>query len=278
MARLLRVDLQDQWYHVVARGNEKHLIFLDNDDFITYLGYLAEASARFDIRIGSYCLMPNHIHLLLLRGREPLSRHMHTLHTRYSIYFNKKYNRSGHLFQGRYNSFRVSSESYLDNLVRYIHQNPVRAHLSSSPKTWRWSSDQFYRTGDHRLGTEKRVPEFEGSSGAKRYLNLIEEAVPEIEIRLNEHYHGGVERRKNGRSTTQLREFRGRPSMTQVAEECAQRAGIDPTLLKKRIFYRPVVAVRKQAMSILYEYGYNTSAIGRFFGVSPSAVTKARKK
>ena len=147
MARPLRLDIADGIYHVIARGNERKRIFVDEDDRRFYLARLAGCSDRFDVRILAYCLMDNHVHLAIQRGATSVSRFVHAVHSCYSQRFNRRHARVGHLFQGRFKSFLVEKDAYLIALVRYIHLNPVRARIVSRPGDYLWSSDHQYRTG-----------------------------------------------------------------------------------------------------------------------------------
>jgi REP element-mobilizing transposase RayT len=132
-------------YHVIARGNEQREVFRDDSDRELYLRRLARYRTEFRFRLYAYCLMTNHIHLAVETGPVPLSRIVLALHSSYAQAFNQRHLRVGHLFQGRYKALVVQRASYLLALVRYIHENPVKAGLVSHPADYRWSSDRFYR-------------------------------------------------------------------------------------------------------------------------------------
>lgn len=148
MSRPPRVELAGGVYHVIARGNERRDVFRDDDDRHLYLGRLAECRDRYEFGVLAYCLMPNHIHLAIERGPVPLSKIMLALHCFYSQKFNFRHERVGHLFQGRYKAFLVEQDRYLEALIRYIHNNPVKAGLVDRAQAYRWSSDRFYRSGN----------------------------------------------------------------------------------------------------------------------------------
>src|SRR5882724_1457672 len=136
-----RIHFQGALYHVIARGNQRQKIFLKPSDQCRYLGILGQKAASHSIKIYAYCLMPNHIHLLLEQSSYcTLSRYMQGLQTAYTKYFNKAHRKSGHLFQGRYKAFLVERDSYLLELVRYIHLNPIRAKLEEKIGQYPWSS------------------------------------------------------------------------------------------------------------------------------------------
>ncbi len=147
MARPPRLEVVGGVYHVVARGNERKAIFRDDHDRETYLARLATCRERFGFRVYAYCLMGNHVHLALERGSIPLGRIMLALQFFYSQRFNRRHDRVGHLFQGRYGAFLVEKERYLLALLRYIHLNPVKAGLVGRARDYVWSSDRHYRSG-----------------------------------------------------------------------------------------------------------------------------------
>ncbi|MEO8191422.1 MAG: transposase [Acidobacteriota bacterium] len=146
MSRPLRVEYTGALYHVTARGNERRPIFRDDVDRASYLDHLARYRERFAFRVHAYCLMTNHVHLAVETSDTPLSRIMLALHGSYSQAFNRRHGRVGHLFQGRYKAFLVQKDRYLLALVRYIHENPVKARIVERPEDFRWSSDLAYRT------------------------------------------------------------------------------------------------------------------------------------
>jgi REP element-mobilizing transposase RayT len=135
MARPLRIEKPGGWYHVSARGNERKAIFRDDRDRRHFLEVLAEMVARFRVRLHGYVLMDNHYHLLLELIEPNLSRAVQWLNVSYSIWFNHRHGRSGHLFQGRFKSVVVSPEEWALSLSRYVHLNPVRIQTLGLSKT-----------------------------------------------------------------------------------------------------------------------------------------------
>ncbi len=126
MARPLRIHYEGAWYHITCRGNERSQIFRDNKDRQKFLNLLGERSKEFSVEVHSYCFMDNHFHFLLRTLLPNLARFMQRLNTGYIMYFNKKHDRTGHLYQGRYKAILVDADSYLLELSRYIHLNPAR--------------------------------------------------------------------------------------------------------------------------------------------------------
>ena len=129
------------YYHIYNRGNGRKDIFLDDQDYYVYLNRLSKAKDKNGVTIISYCLMPNHIHLLLRQDtKKPVYKFISSVHTSYSMYFNKKYDDVGHLFQGRFKQKIVDKDEYLLHLSRYIHLNPIESRLVENLNNYRWSS------------------------------------------------------------------------------------------------------------------------------------------
>lgn len=144
MARPLRIEYEGALYHITARGNERNTIYREEGDFKKFLDILSELPQRYGIVIHGYVLMGNHYHLLIETPKGNITRVMHYLNATYTGYFNRKYKRVGHLFQGRYKGFLIEKERYLLSVSRYIHLNPIRAKILKSPEEYRWSSFPAY--------------------------------------------------------------------------------------------------------------------------------------
>ena len=157
MCRVAREKVGNSIYHICARGNNKQDIFLDNEDREEYLVRLRHYQERYQMKVYAYCLMTNHIHLLIYDNNQDISRFMHGLSLSYVIYFNRKYGRTGHLFQDRFNSIIVKNDAQFIYVSKYIHLNPVRANIVSSPLEYRWSSYYVYEVGkdeNHLINSE----------------------------------------------------------------------------------------------------------------------------
>lgn len=134
MPRQARIDIAGRLYHVIARGIERHKIFGDEADREDFLKRLKISLERTGGKCLAWCLMPNHFHLLILRGKRPLAEVMRRLMTGYAVGFNMRYRRSGHLFQNRYKAILCEKEPYLLELTAYIHLNPLRARIVKNLK------------------------------------------------------------------------------------------------------------------------------------------------
>lgn len=127
-------------YHVMLRGVNRDSIFLEDEDFERFLAALARAKEASGCQVFAYCLMTNHVHLVVRALEEPIGLVVKRLGVRYSGWFNRKYGRVGHLFQDRFRSEPVEDDAYLVTLLRYVWNNPVEAGLVERPENYRWSS------------------------------------------------------------------------------------------------------------------------------------------
>jgi len=140
MARPLRLEFEGALYHITSRGNARESIFLDNGDRARFLEILGDVVDRFGWICHAYCLMTNHYHLLIETPDADLSRGMHLLNGVYTQWFNHRYDRVGHLFQGRFKAILVEKDTHLLELVRYVVLNPIRAKTVRNVRDWPWSS------------------------------------------------------------------------------------------------------------------------------------------
>lgn len=144
MARPLRIEYEDAFYHVTQRGIERRNIFSEDTDKDKFLSYLDQAHTAYRAIIHTYVLMSNHYHLILQTPKANLSKIMHFLNASYATYFNIKRKRAGPLYQGRYKAILVQQDEYLHHLSRYIHLNPVRINIVKDPKEYPWSSYKYF--------------------------------------------------------------------------------------------------------------------------------------
>ena|SRR5436853_3999401 len=140
MGRKPRVEFAGATFHIWARRVDRWPLFVDDEDYERYLALLASTVERFDWILLSFCLMPNHVHLLVELREPNLARGMHSLHGKYVRWFNDRHDRDGRLFEHRYGAKLVEDEVYFLTAVEYIELNPVSAGLCKTPEEWRWSS------------------------------------------------------------------------------------------------------------------------------------------
>ncbi len=146
MARQPRSHLQNVDWHVIARGNRRQNIFEEEADWSRFRTSLLEELSIESAIVIALCLMTNHFHLLTPTDIEIVSRVLHRVLSSHATYMNKKYGRTGHLFEDRFKSYPCDPEFGRKPLVRYIHNNPVRAGLVRTPEEWAWSTHREYLT------------------------------------------------------------------------------------------------------------------------------------
>ncbi|NLO38094.1 MAG: transposase [Ruminiclostridium sp.] len=144
MPRQARTKSQTGIYHIMLRGINKQDIFQEDKDRLKFLNTLERYKQVSRYQLYGYCLMTNHIHLLLKEDVEPVSDAVKRISSCYVYWYNQKYNRTGHLFQERFKSEAVNDESYLLTVLRYIHQNPLKAGLCKELSEYKWSSYNDY--------------------------------------------------------------------------------------------------------------------------------------
>ena len=140
MPRMARIVVPNYPHHITQRGNRRQRTFFSDDDYLTYLRLLKNAVTKAGVSVWAYCLMPNHVHLVLVpQQKDSLSKLFKDAHLKYTRHINSREGWQGHLWQERFHSF-VMDEHHLLAAVRYIELNPVRAQLCKQPEDWPWSS------------------------------------------------------------------------------------------------------------------------------------------
>lgn len=184
MARPVRIEYPGAVYHVVTRGNNRQAIFKDKQDRSGYLKRLFHYCGEKEVRLLSYCLLFNHVHLLLETPKGNLSKLMQPFQTSYTAYFNRRHERTGHVFEQRYKAYLVDRDSYLLQVSRYIHLNPVEARLVKRPQDYRWSSymDYLGKMGNDQVHVDLVLGQVGGRGRAEKVL------------RYRDFVEGGVER------------------------------------------------------------------------------------
>ena len=151
MARQKRVVGDGLVYHVINRGNNRQAIFLDEDDFRLYLGLLYRYKVKYDFKLFAYCLMTNHVHLLIqTTAKATVSQIMQSLTNAHTRHYHYKYKTSGHVWQGRFKSPIVSDDQYMLKVMQYIEENPVRAGMVNNVCDYKWSS--------YKLNVQSKLP------------------------------------------------------------------------------------------------------------------------
>ncbi|MEA3522347.1 MAG: transposase [Campylobacterota bacterium] len=175
MPRRPRVDMVGS-YHIVNRGVDKRVIYKDNEDHKTFLQILCDASTIYEVRVHAYVMMSNHYHLLIETTQENLSKYMKHINASYAIYFNKKYKRSGHLWQGRFKSWFVTQESYLYALTAYIEYNPIKAKMAKKLGEYKHSSYRAFSEQEEAVTCLKSSFVFEQYPNVNERMAFIQYA------------------------------------------------------------------------------------------------------
>ena len=157
MPRAARKQSNTNIYHVMMRGINKQDIFHDEKDYYKMIQLLKYCIEKSEIEIYAYCLMPNHLHLLIKEGIEPLGITFRRLGSKYVYWYNNKYNRVGHLFQDRFKSEPVEDDSYFITVLRYIHLNPVKASIVRNAEDYKFSSYSNYYFKDSWISNQKAL-------------------------------------------------------------------------------------------------------------------------
>jgi REP element-mobilizing transposase RayT len=291
MARQPRIEYEGALYHVTSRGNLKQNIFFHDSDRKTYLAILGRIKERYGCILHAYVLMDNHFHLLVETPRANLHRLMQNLNTSYTVFINRKYHRSGHLFQGRYKAIIVEKDVYLLELSRYIHLNPVRAGTVRFPEQHRWSSYGEY-VGHRGLGlinTRDTLSHFSGdpAKAVAQYKRFVESGIegtdsPFMDLRagvvlgregfVKEKLEAMVRDKGADRELPALKRLRTKASIAQAIKAVAGHYGLDPDDLRRRS--RRFSAQRKVAIYVAKIWsGQRNSSIAVHFGITTQAVT-----
>jgi len=190
MSRPLRIEYENAFYHVIARGERRDSIFTCDSDKDKFLIKVGETAEKYQLLVHAYVLMDNHYHMLVETPRGNLSQAMHYLNASYGNWFRYKYQIVGSIFQGRFKAILVEKDEYLQNLSAYIHLNPVRAGIVTMPSLYGYSSYRFYSEKIKQpvfLRTGDLLAMFNGKRS--EYRKFVESYVKHgIEIDLDEIY------------------------------------------------------------------------------------------
>ena len=288
MARPYRLQTEDCIYHITSRGDNRKKIYISNYDFEKFLEYLVIAKEKFKFYVYAYCLMSNHYHLFIETPQANLSRIMQYINTAYTSYYNKKRNKTGHLFQGRYKSLVVDGESYFLELTRYIHLNPVKAKIVSLPQEYKWSSFKGYmrRKGDGVI--DRDAIEQYHKINAASYKEFVLAGI-DNNINIFDRTYAGFILGKKEFIKERLKELKIQIDREDVSYKDSLRKEItaeDVVLvvankykIKKEIIYlskkKPILARKLSIYLVKRLSDLSNKEIGSSFNISYSAVSKA---
>lgn len=277
MGRKPRVEVPGGIYHVVQRGNNREYIFERPQDKEDFLDFVKLYQQKLGFELFAYTIMDNHYHLMVQLADEPLQVIMQRLLSHYVRDYNKKHNRTGYLFEGRYLSYRILNEAHLFRLLRYIHQNPVVAMICTKSEDYPWSSDRIYRQNDRSHPMVKidfilnRL-----SEDRTRALLAYDEFVDDYRLEDKSLYPDtdGV----GNREVQKLGDYLSRPRkpLEAILRQVSPDRGIYEAILEGSRKHHLTPHKRDYIVASLAE-GYTMSQIGASMGVSDSAVSQLWK-
>jgi len=295
MARQLRVEFENAFYHITSRGNLRDKIFYDAADRERFLKILSRTKERYGFLLHAYALMDNHYHLLMETPKANLSQIMQNINTSYTVYVNRKYQRSGHLLQGRFKGIIVDKDRYLIVLSRYIHLNPVRVKLVKRPMDYPWTSYRAFidpKAENSLVDTGDTLSYFSRfrKRAVRAYREFVEaadgkEENPFAKMEAGILLGGGAFKakvlRRIGRmrvdeEITQARKLRRRISVDDVIKACQLFYGRNRNALVERIRGNEGRQVTIYLAKILS--GETGKEIGRHFGIKGPAVSDVIKR
>ena len=248
MPRQARKKSETGIYHIMLRGINRQRIFEEKEDKDRFIQVISENKTKSEFKIFAYCLMSNHIHLLIQEVEEPIEQIMKRIATKYVYWYNLKYQRVGHLFQDRFKSEPIETDEYLFTVLRYIHQNPIKAGICKRNEDYKYSSYNEY------LG-QKNIVDSE----------FILEMLPIKEF---------VEFHKEEEQTKCL-DISDNPIRSGVTDEQAQKIIMKHTKCKSvSDFQKLDIKSRDKALKLLREKGLSIRQISRLTGVSFNVVRK----
>ncbi len=288
MSRPYRLQGENCFYHITSRGNGRQKIFISDADYQQFMHYLLHAKEKYNFYLYAFVFMGNHYHLLLETTQPNLARIMHYINSSYTTYYNVKRHKSGHLFHGRYKSILVDKDSYLLELTRYIHLNPVRAKLVAKPEGYKWTSYHGYikKGGDGYIDKEQVKRDIPLSP--EQYKEFTMEGITGTHNPLKDVYAGFIlgktsfikgklaylKQRVESKDFSFKGELTSPVGVSEIMKLIARKYGKDMAELRK--LKNHPAQDKKVAIYLLKRYSNLSNAeIGEHFGLSYSSVSKA---
>jgi len=277
-----KLDFPGLVSHITQRATGKEPLFVEDGDYLYMIKLIRETAEKYELQVLAFCLMGNHLHILLLQKQKNLSAAMHNLFTRYAIYFNYKYQRKGHLFAGPFGQAACFDDHYLFTASVYIHLNPVRARIVDSYRKYRWSTWRLYcqdsepdtfvnwkfiieMLARNHIQAKKRYRELLRKALNYRGKEALEEkrAIGKFSIWIKKNYPDLIRRSKyNGKRF--------------LPEGYASDAEIDKIIQelreKKRLTKPDDIKARKFAIEQLQSRGYSVEEIVDYMEISRATI------
>ena len=288
MARQHRLQAPNCFYHITSRGDDRKKIFLNETDYRKFLEYLKKAKEKYSFYLYAYCLMGNHYHLFLEISQVNLSKIMQYLNTAYTVYYNTKHKRLGHLFQGRFKSILVEADSYFAELTRYIHLNPVRAGMADSPEQYLWSSYKAYLSNEPNGLIDREKGKELLAMDSATYRHFILSGIKDQKDPFKKVYAGCI---LGGAAFIKdtLKQLQAEVESKDFAYKRAVKNTVDPQELIAAVAdyfkldtkqmcqsrSRPMTAKRTAIYLLRRKTGLTNAQIGELFDMKSAAVSKA---
>jgi putative transposase len=273
MPRQARIKGEFSTYHVIQRGNERKNIFLCDDDKLRFLETLERMKTKYGFLVYAYCLMDNHVHLLINDNGNDISQIIKSMNISYAYYFNRIYKRCGHLFQDRFKSERIDDDSYLLEVSRYIHNNPVKAGIVKVQSEYKWSSYGVFAgivKGSRDLVDKNRILDIVSKNRNTAVRSYIEYVTKQEDsnIEFMDIEEESSDKEENGDSIFTIGQAKKR------LEEIASREGVmyEAMLLKIKVRDELLKEMRRGSTLTLKELGK------LFGGISESRVSRILNK
>ena len=280
MSRPLRIEYDGAVYHITSRGNARKPIYKDDEDRRIFLEVLYRVNTRYNWLCHAYCLMNNHYHLIIETPDGNLSHGMRQLNGVYTQLFNKRHNRVGHIFQGRYKAILIQKESHLLEASRYVVLNPVRGKaVKEEPDEWKWNS---YRSTSGKekphpcLTTDWILGQFgsKGRQSEKKYKEFVIAGIGEDKIwkdvkgqsilgedEFIERFLNHVKGYEEVKEIPKSQRYIGRPGLAELLKGTKRRKDIS-----------------KKAKEAIEKYGYSQKEIADYLGIHYSTVSRMVNK
>jgi putative transposase len=232
------------FHHIISRGVERRNIFIDDACFEKFLGLLSDVSIEYDLQIHTFCLMRNHYHILLETKSENLSDAVKKLNSHYATWFNSTYNRSGHLWQGRYLSYYIYNDTHFWTVAKYIERNPVAANATANIDGYVYQSYYMRLHPNHPYSAVVKNSKI-------------------IEMNLGDY-----------------KEFISTPMSAELKKQVYDVPRPNKDSNGKTYLEKPIASffecegARNEKIQICYKYGYTKAAIAQYLGLSPMAISK----
>ncbi len=290
MARKPRIEFEGALYYITIYGNHKKKIFREKNDFLKYLEIIKNYKNRYNSLLYAYALMSNHVHMLVETKKIPLSKIFQGINQSYTIYFNKKYKTTGHLFQGRYKAILCDKEEYLLPLIKYIHNNPVRAKVVKNINRYSYISHNIYINNDKENSIVNSDQVLEMFSHDKRkakklyreYMNNGPEINKnDIHDITDQRILGGqtfVERikKENKKCYVEFKQLNKKKEYSLSEIDCVIKMlyGINLKQLRQKSGSRKISLGRKIFILLANKYEYQGKDIARYIRKDPALITR----